>query len=468
MRDRKARLRGAFDKAAGSYDGAAHIQRAVAMRLAEGIASLPLPQRPRILEIGCGTGFLTEALRARLGPADWIVTDLSPAMVEACRARLGDPADVTFQTMDGERLALPGDSRFDLICSSLAFQWFDDLPAAVRDLVARLAPGGWLAVSTLAEGTLAAWRQAHADLGVEAATPDFPSLQAFRSLAPPGVEARVETERLIQPQPDGRTFLEGLKAIGAATSAPGARTLSPAKLRRVLERFEALGAVGDYHVAYGLFRRRSERPRGVFVTGTDTGVGKTVVAACLARAWGADYWKPVQTGLSQEPGDTEAVAALAGLPPERLHPPRFAFAAPLSPHAAAVKEGGSVRLEDIVLPDSPRPVVVEGAGGALVPLNDAASMADLAVRLGLPAVVVVRDQLGAINHAMMTLEVLRARGVEVLGAVMVGEPFADNAEAIAARGPVRILARLPWVDTPGPDEVAAWAEQLPGLDALVD
>ncbi len=308
MRERKARLKGAFDKAAQTYDAAAHIQRAVALRLAERIAALPLPERPRILEIGCGTGFLTEALRARLGPAEWTVTDLSPAMVRGVPDAAGRSGRLTFRTMDGERPDLPGDQRFDLICSSLAVQWFEDLPAAVRDLVARLAPGGWLAVSTLASGTLSTWRQAHADLELEAATPDFPSLDALRALA--GVQLEIET--LIQPQPDGRTFLEGLKAIGAATPAPGARALSPAKLRRVLERFEALGALGEYEVAYALFRRPSERPRGVFVTGTDTGIGKTVVSACLAKAWGADYWKPVQTGLAEEPGDTATVAALGG------------------------------------------------------------------------------------------------------------------------------------------------------------
>lgn len=468
MRERKARLATAFDKAALTYDAAAHVQRAVALRLADRIAALPLPQRPRILEIGCGTGFLTEALRARLGPAEWTVTDLSPAMVEACRTRLGDPADAVFRTLDGERPALPDDARFDLICSSLAVQWFEDLPTAVADLTARLAPGGWLAVSTLAEETLATWRQAHADLGLEAATPAFPSFDALHALAGPAARAQLESETLIQPHPDGLAFLEGLKAIGAATSAAGVRALPPAKLRRVLERFEALGALGEYHVAYGLFRRRGERPRGVFVTGTDTGVGKTVVAACLARAWGADYWKPVQTGLAEEPGDTQTVAALARPAPERLHPPRFAFAAPLSPHAAAAREGAAVRLEDFVLPESPRPLVVEGAGGPLVPLNGEASMADLAARLGLPAVVVVRDRLGAISHALMTVEVLRARGVEVLGVVMVGGPFADNEATIAAHAGVRILARLPWRETLGPEEVAAWAEQVPPLRTLVD
>jgi malonyl-CoA O-methyltransferase len=468
MRERKARLKGAFDKAAATYDGAAHIQRAVAGRLAERIAALPLPRRPRILEIGCGTGFLTDALRSRLGPAEWTVSDLSPAMVQACRTRLGDPADVTFQTLDGERPALPGDQRFDLICSSLAVQWFEDLPAAVRDLVARLAPGGWLAVSTLAEGTLATWRQAHAALGLKASTPDFPSLEALAVLAPPGVQVQLESERLIQPQPDGRTFLKGLKAIGAATPDGGTKVLPSKDLRRVLARFEALGALGEYHVAYELFRRPSERPLGVFVTGTDTGIGKTVVSSCLARAWAADYWKPVQTGLAEDPGDTQTVAALANLLAERLHPPRFAFAAALSPHAAAAMEGKAVRLGDFTLPRSHRPIVVEGAGGALVPLNGEASMADLCTRLGLPAVVVVRDRLGAISHTLMTLEVLRARGAEILGVVMVGEPFADNAEAIAAHGRVRILARLPWAETVGPAEVAAWARGLPALDALVD
>ena len=203
--------------------------------------------------------------------------------------------------------------------------------------------------------------------------------------------------------------------------------------------------------------------RGVFVTGTDTGVGKTVVCACLARAWGADYWKPVQTGLDVDEGDTPVVARLAGLPPERLHPPAYSVGPPFSPHLAAAHAGAEITLERLTLPDSPRPIVVEGAGGALVPLNGRELMIDLMGALNLPVVVVAADRLGAINHTLLTLEGLRARHLQVAGVILIGGPFADNAEAIERHGGAPVLARLPWTDRVEPDVVADWATQIPPI-----
>ena len=457
-----AGVRAAFDAAAETYDSAAPVQRAVAGRLAERIAALPLPGRPRILEIGCGTGFLTEALRARLPAAEWLVTDLSPRMLGACRARLGP--DFDFEVMDGEWPDL-GDRRFDLICSSLAVQWFTNLGAGLDRLRDLLAPGGWLAVSTLAEGTLHNWRQAHADLGLACGARDFPSTATLAAIL--GPRGRMESETVVQAHADARGFLCDLKAIGAGSPAPGRRPLAARDLKRVMRRFDELGASARYEVAYGLVRRRPDGVKGVFVTGTDTGVGKTVVAACLARAWGADYFKPIQTGLAEEPGDTATVAALAELQPERLHPPVHAFDPPVSPHLAAEKAGVAIRLEDIGLPDSDRPIVVEGAGGALVPLNGRETMLDLMARLDLPVVLVAADRLGAINQTLLTLEALRGRGLDVLGMVLTGDAFADNAAAIEAHGRTRILARLPHAEQIDADQLAAWAASFPTLGACL-
>ena len=455
---RKRQLRRAFDAAAESYEANAPIQRTAAARLAERIAGLPLPARPRILEIGCGAGFLSAALRARLGPADWTFTDLSPAMLEVCRDRLGDPGDATFHAMDGEHPDLaPG---FDLICSSLTFQWFEDLPAAVACLTGLLAPGGWLAFATLAEDTLVEWRRAHEALGLQAGTLAFPSLHELAALG------RIESERLVHVHADARAFLASLKGVGARSPAPSHSPLTAAELGQVMRGFDAAGAAATYQVAYGLFRRPAGRPRGVFVTGTDTGVGKTVVSACLVRAWDADYWKPLQTGLDEDPGDTATVAALAAPPEERLHSPAYAFAAPLSPDAAARREGVAIALETIDLPASDRPIVVEGAGGALVPLAGGVLMIDLMVRLGLPVVVVAPNRLGAINQTLLTLEAARARGLEVLGVVLVGAPFADNRAAIVLHGEARILAELPWAEPVTPRIVAQWAALIPPLADL--
>ena len=457
MTPRKEKLRAAFDAGAPTYDVNAIIQRTAANRLADRIAALNLPPRPRVLEIGCGTGFLTQALRARIGAADWTVTDLSPAMLDACRRALGDPADVRFLVMDGERPAFAPEERFDLICASLAFQWFEDLPGAISRLIALLAPGGRLAFATLGQDSLVEWRRAHDGLGLAPSTPAFPSIGRLRALTTAGT---VEEERLVQAHPNATAFLAGLKAIGAGEAAAGRRPLAPGALRAVMAAFEAGGAAATYHIAYGLFARPDAR-RGVFVTGTGTGVGKTVVAAVLARAWDADYWKPVQTGLAEEAGDTAEVARLAGLEPGRLHPPRHAFAAPLSPDAAAAREGANIALDDFTLPASDRPIVVEGAGGPLAPLNAETLTVDLMARLALPVVVVVANQLGAINHALLTLEAVRARGLEVLGVVLAGPAFADNRAAIETHGAVRVLAELPWAETVTPELIGAWAALIP-------
>lgn len=200
---------------------------------------------------------------------------------------------------------------------------------------------------------------------------------------------------------------------------------------------------------------------GVFVTGTDTGIGKTVVSACLVRRWHADYWKPVQTGLADEPGDSFTIANLAGAQECRIRAPRYAFQAPLSPEAAAAAEGATVALADLHLAEGPAPIVVEGAGGVLVPLGGGALMVDLMVQLGLPVLLVARSTLGTINHTLLSLEALRARFLAVWGVVMVGPDNDANAEAIARLGRVDVLGRLGPLPTLTPAVVAAAAESLP-------
>ena len=206
--------------------------------------------------------------------------------------------------------------------------------------------------------------------------------------------------------------------------------------------------------------------KGVFVTGTDTGVGKTVVSACLVRAWEADYWKPVQTGIDVEETDTDAVARLARVPVGRLHAPAFSLGPPLSPHLAAERSGVEIPLAELALPASPRPIVVEGAGGALVPLNPRQTMTDLMGALGLPVIVVAADRLGAINHTLLTLELLRGRGLPVAGVILTGDRFGDNAEAIARHGGGAILARLPRADRIDAALVTDWACLMPALETL--
>lgn len=209
------------------------------------------------------------------------------------------------------------------------------------------------------------------------------------------------------------------------------------------------------------------QPRGVFVTGTDTNVGKTVVSACLASAWNAAYWKPVQTGLAEDPGDTATVTMLAGLAADRLVPPTYAFRAPLSPHAAAAAERAEIALESFSLPAMQRLVIVEGAGGILVPLNRNALMIDLMRRLDLPAVLVARSTLGTINHTLLSLGALRARQIPVLGVVMNGPPDAGNRRAIEQFGRTRVIAELPRVEPLDAATLQSLAARIPPLDSLL-
>lgn len=206
--------------------------------------------------------------------------------------------------------------------------------------------------------------------------------------------------------------------------------------------------------------------RGVFVTGTDTGIGKTLVSACLVARWGAAYWKPAQTGISTDTADRDTVATLAALSAERIHPSRHVFAAPLSVEAAATLEHATVRLSDFTLPQTSLPLVVEGAGGVLVPIAPGVLMVDLMARLALPAVLVARTSLGTINHTLLSLEAMRARGVRVAGVIFSGKPDVGNAEAIARHGNVRVLHTLPPLPEITPASVAEAAAAFPGFEEI--
>ncbi len=224
--------------AAPNYDSHARIQREVAQTLAARIVALDLPPTPRVLEIGCGTGFLTQALAGLDG--DWLVTDLAPEMLERCRSRLGDGARHRFAVLDGEYGA-PDGGPFDLVCSSLAVQWFDDTPIALARMASWLAPGGHLMVTTLGPGSFAEWRAAHEAEGLEPGTPRFANIAAFGDL----VHA---VEQPVEHHADPLAFLHALKAIGAQTAEAGHRPLSPRQLRRVMARFAQSGCNVTYEV----------------------------------------------------------------------------------------------------------------------------------------------------------------------------------------------------------------------------
>lgn len=190
------------------------------------------------------------------------------------------------------------------------------------------------------------------------------------------------------------------------------------------------------------------------VTGTNTDIGKTVFAAALTQALDGCYWKPVQAGLD-DGTDAQRVATLTGLSPDRILPEVWRLKTPASPHHAADLE--EVRIDDAALTPPPcdRPLVIEGAGGALVPLNHEVLFADVFARWNLPTVVCTSTALGTINHSLLTLEALRSRGVPVLGMAFIGAANDSSEAAIVRFGQIRRLGRLPWLDTLTPDTLRA-------------
>jgi dethiobiotin synthetase len=178
------------------------------------------------------------------------------------------------------------------------------------------------------------------------------------------------------------------------------------------------------------------------VCGTDTDVGKTVVSALLVEGLGARYWKPVQSGI-EGGGDRDRLQALLALPPERIVPESYRLAAPVSPHWAAEREGLAIDPERLALPTGDGPLVVETAGGVLVPLRRDWLQIEQLQRWNLPVVLVARSGLGTLNHTLLTLEALRRRQLTVLGLVLNGPPHPDNPRTLAELGAVPVLAELP-------------------------
>lgn len=257
----KLRVTGAFE-AAADYAAYAKVQRRVATDLADSIAalaSLSAKQHDlRVLEIGCGTGFLTLALLNRGIGGRWLVTDIAPGMITRCAETVAGHgnARLEFATMDGEAPLPEIQQRScDLICSSLAFQWFSDISRTLSRLADLLAPGGVLAFTTLLDGTFHEWEQAHGALGLASGGLAYPSPEQLAASFPPGgtltLTERVESER----HADAIAFLRSVKRIGAGTSVAGRKPLLPAELRCVMARFEASGARATYRVAHCFWTR---------------------------------------------------------------------------------------------------------------------------------------------------------------------------------------------------------------------
>ncbi|MBW8842849.1 MAG: ATP-dependent dethiobiotin synthetase BioD [Sphingomonadales bacterium] len=192
----------------------------------------------------------------------------------------------------------------------------------------------------------------------------------------------------------------------------------------------------------------------IVVTATGTDIGKTVFAAALTAALDGCYWKPVQAGLD-DGSDLERVGRYSGLPAERLLPEAYRLTTPCSPHRAAEIDGVTIDVDALDPPRCGRPLVIEGAGGVLVPFTRQATFADVMARWQFPVVLIAATSLGTISHSLAAIEALRARNVDIRGIAFVGDAVEDSEATIAEMGRIKRLGRLPMLDSLDPGALAA-------------
>jgi len=188
--------------------------------------------------------------------------------------------------------------------------------------------------------------------------------------------------------------------------------------------------------------------KAYIVTGTDTGIGKTTVAAMLVLALDAVYWKPIQSG-TEEGTDRQRVQALTQLPDDRLLPERYVLSQPLSPHRAAELDGIEIKAKALVLPAFDRTLVIEGAGGLMVPVTRDKLQIEVFADWSLPIILCARTALGTINHTLLSIEALRGRHMRLHGLIFVGDDNPDNMRTIADFSGARILGHVPRLDRIG-------------------
>lgn len=192
----------------------------------------------------------------------------------------------------------------------------------------------------------------------------------------------------------------------------------------------------------------------IVVTGTDTGIGKTVFAAGLTRLLDGVYWKPVQAGLEAET-DTEVVRRLSDLPADRTLPEAWRLRTAASPHLAAERDGVSIDPDGLIPPSTTRPLIIEGAGGLMVPLTRQVLFVDVFARWRIPVVLCARTSLGTLNHTLLSLEALQQRRIPVIGITLIGDAHADNERTLGAMGGVPLLGRLGRLDPLTPQTLKA-------------
>lgn len=185
--------------------------------------------------------------------------------------------------------------------------------------------------------------------------------------------------------------------------------------------------------------------RGFFVTGTDTDVGKTLVSVWLLTHLDGQYWKPIQAG-TKPATDSATVQRIAELPKERILPEAYVLPDAIAPHEAARRAGVTLDMDKLEPPARDGLLIVEGAGGLMVPITEDAYMIDLAADLDLPILLVARSTLGTINHTLLSIEAIRRRGLPLAGVVISGPETPHNRAAIERYGQIEVIAEIPWLE----------------------
>lgn len=194
----------------------------------------------------------------------------------------------------------------------------------------------------------------------------------------------------------------------------------------------------------------------IFVTGIDTDIGKTIISAILVKALDAEYFKPIQCG-DLENSDSDKILKLTET---KVHPETYRFKAPVSPHLAASLENRSINLSEIKLPRTDSNLIVEGAGGLLVPLNDKDFIIDIPKVLNLPVVLVCKSYLGSLNHTLLSIEALKLRGIEILGLIFNGKENPDSEEFLVKRTGIKNLLNVDWVEEINHQVLEKYSERI--------
>lgn len=199
--------------------------------------------------------------------------------------------------------------------------------------------------------------------------------------------------------------------------------------------------------------------KNYFITGIGTGIGKTIVSAILTEKLQADYWKPIQSG-DLDNSDSLLVAQLISNHKTVIHPEQFKLTQPLSPHLSARIDGIKISTEKIKAPKTSNHLVIEGAGGLMVPINEQELILDLIKSLNAKVIVVSQNYLGSINHTLLTLEVLKSRKIEVEGLIFNGPANEESERYITAYSGIPILGRIPQMENPDKSSILKAGENL--------